>query len=122
MPEEENMALSLILNDGTVLEDCECGYYDKSLWCTLKGGITFAEAFQYFSTPNKFKTVTFVLKFGEVIDKIKYSGFEEVTAVLQHEDSVEVRLQGFRITQEKTREYVQRLTDESEEPTNEGGE
>ena len=114
MPEEENIEKKLILADGKVLNDCECGYSNRNLWCFLKG-IPFGEAFQYFSSPDKFKTITFVIQFGDIIDKIKYTGFEQVTAVQQSEFTVDVRLEGYKIDIEKTREFPQ-------QPENEGGE
>ena len=93
----------LILADGTILKDCECGYYDKSLWCFLKN-ITFAEAFQHFSSPNKFGTIIFdiVYKNG-VIERFKYSGFDQIISVVQKEFTVDVRIQGANIEIEESK-------------------
>ena len=96
MPEEEMIEKKLILADGTVLNNCECGYSNRNLWCFLTG-IPFGEAFQYFSSPEKYKSVTFVMKFGDITDSITYSGFEQITAVQQSEFTVDVRLEGYKI-------------------------
>ena len=114
MPDENDIQYKLILADGTVLNNCECGYSNRTLWCFLKG-IPFGEAFQYFSGPEKFNTVTFVMHFGDIINKIKYSGFEQITSVQQNEFTVDVRLEGYKIDIEKTREF-------GKEEQNEGGE
>lgn len=92
----------LILADGTVLENCECGYSSRNLWCFLKD-IPFGEAFQYFSSPEKFSTVIFEMTFGDITDRITYSGFQEITAVQQSENSVDVRLEGYKIDIKKER-------------------
>lgn len=116
MSEEIIEIKKLILADGTVLENCECGYSNRSLWCFLKG-IPFGEAFQYFSSPEKFKTVIFEMTFGRITDRITYSGFEEITAVQQSEETVDVRLEGYKITVEKERIFE----DQSENQSVSGG-
>lgn len=102
MPEDKDINRWLVMGDGTVLENCECGYSNKNLWCFLTG-IPFGEAFQYFSTPEKISKVLLIMKFGSVIVYTRYSGFEEVTEVRQNDEHVDVRLQGYRITVEKER-------------------
>ena len=92
----------LILADGTVLENCECGYSNRNLWCFLSG-IPFSEAFQYFSGPEKFNTVIFEMTFGSITDRITYKGLEHITAVQQSEHTVDVRLEGYKIDIERER-------------------
>ena len=102
MPDEENFKTRLILADGTVLEDCECGYASRSLWCFLKG-VPFSEAFQYFSGPEKFNTVTFEMVMGDITDQIIYTGLEHILAVQQNDRTVDVRLEGYNVNIEKKR-------------------
>ena len=92
----------LILADGTVLENCECGYSSKTLWCFL-AGISFGETFQYFSSPEKYHKIIFELEYEGFIDKITYTGLDQITAVQQSEFTVDVRLEGYHIDIEKTR-------------------
>lgn len=99
---EEGYKKRLILADGTVLENCDCGYTNRSLWCFLKG-ISFGEAFQYFSSPDKFQSVTLELEYMDFTDQIKYSGFEAITSIVQSENTVDVRVEGYKIDIEKTR-------------------
>lgn len=99
---EEGFNKRLILNDGTVLENCDCGYSSRSLWCFLKG-IPFGEAFQYFSSPEKFQSVTLELEYMDFTDRTVYSGFEAITSITQSENTVDVRLEGYKIDIEKTR-------------------
>lgn len=94
MPEET--ITRLILKDGTVLNNCECGYYNRSLWCYLKG-YSFSEAFQLFSDPDNFETVIFEYGTKDYYKRISYSGFESITAVEQRELTVDVRLEGNEI-------------------------
>ena len=102
MPEDIVDSKRLILADGTVLEDCDCGYSNKNLWCFLKN-IPFGEAFQYFSDPKKFNTVIFEMTVGDLTDRITYSGLERVTAIQQNEFTVDVRLEGYIISIQKER-------------------
>ena len=102
MPEDK-FKKRLILNDGAVLEDCECGYASKMLWCFLSN-IPFGEAFQYFSSPDKYYTITFELEYENYKDIFIYSGLEQITSVVQSEFTVDVRLEGYHITIDKRRE------------------
>lgn len=97
----------LILKDGTILKNCECGYSSRSLWCFLKD-IPFGQAFQYFSGPEKFETVVFEIINGDITDRITYSGFEAITAVQQSEFTVDVRLEGFEIEIKEERIFKQK--------------
>lgn len=113
MPEEKDIEKKLILADGTVLENCECGYSNRNLWCFLTG-IPFSEAFQYFSGPEKFKKVTFVMRFGNIIDTIEYSGFEQITAVQQSEFTVDVRLEGYKIDINRSKHFATEVSSNDE--------
>lgn len=104
MPEEIVDSKRLVLADGTVLEDCECGYFNKTLWCSLKN-IPFHEAFQYFSDVSKFNTVIFEMTVGDLTDRIIYRGLERITAVQQNEFTVDVRLEGYSIQMERQRNH-----------------
>ena len=96
----------LILADGTVLKNCECGCSARDLWCFLKD-IPFGEAFQYFSDPEKFQTVIFEMQCGGIIDRITYSGLEHIMAVQQNTSTVDVRLEGYNIIINKERVYIE---------------
>lgn len=111
MPEQKS-SKRLILKDGTILDNCECGYSSKNLWCFLSG-IPFGQAFQYFSGPDKFETVTFEMTFGDITDIIEYSGFEQITAVQQSEFTVDVRLEGTHINIKESRKFKPRDGEES---------
>ena len=102
MPDEFIEVKRLILADGTILDDCECGYSSKNLWCFLKG-IPFGEVFGYFSEPRKYETVIFEMTFGDITDRITYSGLEHITAVQQGDETVDVRLEGYNVTVKKER-------------------
>lgn len=102
MPEDK-FKKRLILNDGTVLENCECGYASRSLWCFLSD-IPFGEVFQYFSSPDKFSTVIFELEYEKYKDIFTYSGLEQITSVVQNEFTVDVRLEGYHVNIDKRHE------------------
>ena len=92
----------LILANGAILENCECGYYDKTVGCFLKG-ISFGEAFQYFSDSEKYRSVKFDIEYEQYIDRIEYSGMEVIESIIQRESSVDVMLAGTNITLTKSR-------------------
>lgn len=97
-------SVRLILKDGTILDDCDCGYSNRTLVCFLNG-VSFGEAFQYFSGPEKFETIIFDIIFGTMIDRTTYSGFEQITSVQQSETTVDVRLDGYKIDIKEERIY-----------------
>lgn len=92
----------LILADGSILENCGCGYYEKTLGCFLNG-FTFGEAFQHFSDPSKFETVVFEMEEAEFLTQIKYSGFDTLSSIIQREGRIEVTVTGSSITIEETK-------------------
>lgn len=106
---DEGLKKRLILADGTVLENCDCGYSNRSLWCFLTG-VSFGEAFQYFSSPEKLKTVILQLEFMDFIDQTTYSGLQELVAIVQSEKTVDVHIEGYKITEEKKR--IKKNTDD----------
>lgn len=99
---EENYGRRLILKDGTILDDCECGYTARNLWCFLNG-VSFAEAFQYFSKPENYETVVFELTFGDITDQFTYTGIERMTAIQQNSKTLDVRLEGYNIQETQKR-------------------
>ena len=85
MAGEYNRFSRLKLKDGTVLDDCSCGYANREIWCFLKGRTIF-EAIQIFSDPAKFETIIF--EFGIPIDytRLTYSGITELITIDQQEE------------------------------------
>lgn len=112
MPEEITEIVRLILADGTILENCECGYSNRSVWCYLKG-VTFSEAFQYFSKPERFNTITLELEFGNVIHRITYSNIEHITGIQQDHNGINVSLEGFNIETKKERIVNEEINEEA---------
>ena len=87
----------LILSDGRVLDNCECGYYNKTLWCYLKG-YSFNDAFQFFSDPENFKTIIFEYGTESYRRQITYNGLISLIAIEKREFTVDVRLEGTDIS------------------------
>ena len=111
---DDGAQVRLILHDGTVLNNCECGYYKKNLWCYLKG-ISFSDAFRYFSDPEAYYSVTFDMGFQPAFfERIVYTGFTDMTAIQKEEDRISVRLEGDNITIEENRIYPE--TEDSPTP------
>ncbi len=90
----------LILADGSILENCGCGYYEKTLGCFLND-FTFGEAFQHFSDPSKFETVIFEMEETYFLTRITYSGFETLSSIIQRENRIEVTITGSNISIEE---------------------
>ena len=103
----------LVLKDGTVLNNCSCGYANKELWCFLKDRTLF-DAIQLFSGPEKFQTI--VYEFGIPINytRITYMSITGVVTFDQQETQTDVRLVGDNITQ--TEETILSVP-EKDEPT-----
>ncbi len=101
----------LILNDGTELEESQCGYAEHRLWCYIKG-LTLAEAFAVFSDPEKTQTIRF--QYGSVTDT--YIGFTEIDLIRKSELTVDVRLTGgtMQIEEDSTQESDEDVRDGSE--------
>lgn len=79
----------LILADGTVLENSECGYYEHELHCWIKDR-TMAEVFELFSDPNKTAFISYTYRDYTQI----YRGFTEMFLIRKTEDCIDVRLTG----------------------------
>ena len=92
MPEIKDVH-RLVLKDGTILEQSDCGYADRELWCFLRN-VTFFEAFQLFSDPAKFEKIRYEIGLIENYTRITYSGLTQVITVNQTEETVNVRLIG----------------------------
>lgn len=103
---EDGVEVRLILADGTVLNNCECGYSNNTLWCFLKD-ISFSDAFMYFENEDKFNTVIFDIGFQDAFyDRITYSGFTELITIQKDPDGkVNVRIIGQEIKIEEERIY-----------------
>lgn len=78
---EEKHGRRLILADGTVLEDGECGCSGGMLWCWIRG-TTLREAAEIFLDAGK--TARIVFEYGGMSDT--YEGFTECAALTADED------------------------------------
>ena len=96
MPEEDTKC-RIRLTNGYVIENCTCGYYDKTLICYIKSKISFAEAFQYFSKPEYFSVVVFDIEESAYITRTTYTGLNELVTIAQKELSLDVWLHGQEI-------------------------
>jgi hypothetical protein len=101
MPEENEFYKRLILADGTVLNNCECGYYEKTLWCYINKDIPLLSVFQYFSDIDKYNMIIFEFGTDSVAKRITYTGFDEFKTLDITEDNYAVRLTGPKIDKEE---------------------
>lgn len=81
---------SLILADGTVLMNSECGYADHKLHCWVKD-LNLAQVFELFSNPELTKEIRFVL--GDHVFETYYD-FTEIYLIRKMEDYIDIRLEG----------------------------
>lgn len=102
MSEEITGSVRLVLADGTVLDNCECGYSNRNVWCYLKG-MSFSEAFQHFSKPELFSTIIFEMEFGNIIHRVTYSNIEHITGIYQGNSEIDISLEGYNIDIKKER-------------------
>lgn len=98
----------VILANGIILNNCDCGYYEKTLICFLHD-YPFGQAFQYFSNPENYKTVIFDLEYTHYTDRIEYSGFTEIKSIIQRENSVDVAIEGSDIKITESRIYKEKV-------------
>lgn len=70
----------LILNDGTILENCEAGLTPTSLWLYLKG-VPIQEA--TFTFYDDSKTAKIVFQYGEMQDV--YEGYTDCSIIKENE-------------------------------------
>lgn len=94
------------LVDGSVLNNCRCGYSENDLWCFLED-ISFAEAFQYFSSPEKFSTVIFDMINDNVTNRVTYTGLTRIVNITQRTSTlIDVELDGPHV-EVKTEQIVE---------------
>ena len=98
MADEYTRFSRLKLKDGTIINNCSCGYSNRELWCFLNDQSIF-EAMQLFSDPSKFETVIF--EFGIPINytRLTYSGMTELITIDQRDTQTGVRIAGSRVEQ-----------------------
>ena len=92
MPEADAVR-RLVLADGTVLDQSECGYAERKLWCYLKN-LTFADAFQIFSNPDKIGVIKFEYGLTDQYTRITYTGFTDIQTITSRELSIDVCVTG----------------------------
>ena len=78
---------SIILGDGTVLENSFCGYSGRDLWCWVSGK-TMMECMKIFSDPMKTDVITSYYFVKGYI----YRGFTELLLIQKSDNSIDVRL------------------------------
>ena len=83
---------SLMLADGTVMENSSCGYADKSLWCWISGR-SMTDCFPIFSDSKKTNEIVVLFRTGG----IRYKGFTELTSIRKGtdvfgKDTIDIRL------------------------------
>lgn len=80
---------SIMLGDGTVLENSYCGYSEGSpyLWCYISGK-TMAECIDMFSDPYKIGSITS----HYFVKTYLYKGFTELLLIQKSSLGVDVRL------------------------------
>ena len=66
----------LIMNDGTVYSDSECGYADHQLWCYVKNS-NLTDVFAVFSDSSKTEKIIFRYGSTEEI----YTGFTALNLI-----------------------------------------
>lgn len=79
----------LVLADGTVLENSECGYYEHELHCWVKDR-TMTEVFELFSDPDKTRVISYTYRDYTQI----YRGFVDMILIRKTEEYIDVRLTG----------------------------
>ena len=78
----------LVLADGTVLENSNCGVADDSLWVWVAGK-TLNECFKIFSNPDKTSRIE-----AYFVNHTIYTGFTELTSIMVNNTTktVDIRL------------------------------
>lgn len=104
---DENYFYRLILADGTVLMNCECGLYENTIGCTVRD-LSIADAVVHFLNPTNFETIIFDIVYSMgYTDRFEYSGIEKLSSIAQREHHVDVYLEGTNIIEKKSRIYNQ---------------
>ena len=88
---EENVIRRLVLADGTVLDECECGYADRQLWCYLRN-LTFNQAFQLFSDSEKTCEIIFEYGLETALTRETYSDFTYIVSINRRELTIDICL------------------------------
>jgi hypothetical protein len=78
---------SLLLADGTILENSSCGAAGRDLWCWVPGK-SLAECFSLFNDAAKTREITI----SYTTEKIKYIGYTEFILIRKTEDSINIRM------------------------------
>lgn len=83
---------TLLLADGTTLENSRCGFANKKLWCWISG-LSMADCFPIFSDPTKTNTISCLY----VTTGMRYRGFTEIEIIRKGMDemgneTVDIRL------------------------------
>lgn len=86
---DDESVYSLILADGTVLDNSNCGYNEGILHCWIKEK-TLNEVFSLFSDPEKTKVIKHVYRSQVII----YRDFTDLYLIRKLEDYIDVRLTG----------------------------
>lgn len=89
---ENNEVRRIILADGTVLDESECGYADKRLWCYLKK-LTLNQAFQIFSDPEKTNKIIFEYGYVDSPVQEEYLDFVDLISINKRELTIDVCLE-----------------------------
>lgn len=87
--EAEVKSNTIILADGTILENCGCGYANGSLWLWFEDK-SMKECFDLFIDPK----ITKKIEMYYVTEKITYVGFTSMLLIRHQEsdDRIEVRM------------------------------
>ena len=84
---EQKTGRRLLLNDGTVFENGECGEWEGNLWCTIPD-TTIIVVSAKFTDPDATKKIVF--EYGEMSDT--YKGYTNVTVIMKSGNSWKVSL------------------------------
>lgn len=103
----------LVLQDGTILENCECGLNSREIWCFLKD-VTLIDVLQHFSDPSKYSKIVFEMESKYYVDVVEYSGLEDMISVLKNDQDIDVRLIGQKIETKEYRRYKETIKDGDE--------
>lgn len=91
MPDPNATIRRLVMADGTVLDESECGYADRNLWCFLKN-LTFNQAFQIFSDPAKTQSIRFEYGLDSDPAVETYDGFIYIMSINRREQTIDICL------------------------------
>ena len=84
---------SIMLADGTVLENSSCGAAEKSLWCWVSGH-SMADCFAMFNDSERTNTITVLFNTSGVI----YRGYTEMQLIKRGTDALGHQTTDVRMT------------------------